>query len=55
MQDAPGYDPFGFYDNTPNYDLIGLGMAWDWLRQFWNGAAQQGWADMQAIQAQVYG
>ena len=43
-----------FFQNIPNYGTIGVLGAWDAMRQFWGGVAQQGWTDIAyAIQGGV--
>lgn len=46
--DTP-YDPF--FSQLPNYGTLGVLGAWDQVRLFWGGVAQQGWLDVEyAIQ-----
>lgn len=55
MEQPPWYgDPYDqVWQLDSYYEIRGNTVAWNALRQFWGGAAQQGWAELQtALQMQ---
>lgn len=48
----PSGNPYDYVDTSaPNPGSMGVAKAWDTLRWFWGGTAQQGWADLVNIAA----